>query len=55
MIENIIKSLFGDPSEKKVKEITKLIEKIKTFEEAQKDFNENDIKEKTKAFKALFE
>jgi preprotein translocase subunit SecA len=35
MIEQIIKSIFGDPSEKKVKEITKLVEKIKEFEKKQ--------------------
>jgi preprotein translocase subunit SecA len=55
MIEKIIKALFGDPSEKKVKEITKLVEKIKEFEEQQKAFSEEDIKNKTKEFQALFE
>jgi preprotein translocase subunit SecA len=35
MIEKIIKSIFGDPSEKKVKEITKLVEQIKEFEKKQ--------------------
>jgi preprotein translocase subunit SecA len=55
MIEKIIKALFGDPSEKKVKEITKFVEKIKEFEEQQKNFSEEDIKNKTKEFQALFE
>jgi preprotein translocase subunit SecA len=55
MIEKIIKALFGDPSEKKVKEITKLVEQIKEFEEKQKGFSEEDIKNKTKEFQAIFE
>jgi len=55
MIENIIKSIFGDPSEKKVKEITKLISKIKEFEKIQESFTLNDVQKKTAEFKALFE
>jgi preprotein translocase subunit SecA len=39
MLEKIIKSIFGDPSEKKVREITKKIEIVKEFEEKQKDFS----------------
>jgi preprotein translocase subunit SecA len=54
-IEKIIKSIFGDPSEKKVKEITKLIGKIKEFENAQEKFSLENIKDKTSEFKAKFE
>ena len=55
MIESIIKSIFGDPSEKKVKEITKQISKIKDFEETQKSYSLEDVKNKTNEFKSLFE
>lgn len=55
MIESIIKSIFWDPSEKKVKEITKLVEKIKEYEKNQENFSKEDIKNKTQEFKAKFE
>ena len=55
MIEKIIKSIFGDPSEKKVKEITKLVDKIKEFEKAQEGFSLEDVQNKTTEFKAMFE
>ena len=55
MIEKIIKALFGDPSEKTVKEITKYVEQIKEFEKNQENFSEEDIINKTKEFQALFE
>ncbi len=55
MIENIIKSIFWDPSEKKVKEISRLVEKIKKLEEEQKNYSLEDVKNKTAEFKALFE
>ena len=55
MIEKIIKSIFGDPSEKKVKEITKLVAKIIEFEKKQESFSLEDVKNKTTEFKALFE
>lgn len=55
MIENIIKSIFWDPSEKKVKEISKQIEKIKEFEASQENFSLDDVKNKTNEFKKLFE
>ncbi|MDD3145534.1 MAG: preprotein translocase subunit SecA [Candidatus Gracilibacteria bacterium] len=54
MIESIIKAIFGDPSEKKVKEISKLVEKIKEFEKAQEKFTLEDIQNKTAEFKKLF-
>lgn len=55
MIESIIKAIFGDPSEKKVKEISRLIEKIKEFEKAQENFSLEDVKNKTTEFKSKFE
>ncbi len=55
MIESIIKSIFWDPSEKKVKEITKLVSKIKEIEENQKNYSIEDIKAKTNEFKQKFE
>jgi len=55
MIENIIKSIFGDPSEKKVKEISKQVEKILEFEKDQENYSIDDVKNKTAEFKKLFE
>ncbi len=55
MIEKIIKNIFGDPSEKKVKELTKLVEKIKEIEKSQENFTLEDIQNKTAEFKKLFE
>jgi len=55
MIESIIKAIFGDPSEKKVKEISRLVEKIKEFEKTQESFSLEDVKNKTLEFKKLFE
>jgi len=55
MIEKIIKSIFGDPSEKKVKEIVKLVEKIKEIERTQEKYTIEDVQNKTLEFKKLFE
>lgn len=55
MIEKIIKSIFWDPSEKKVKEISKYVEGIIAFEEKQKDFSLEDVKSKTAEFQKMFE
>jgi preprotein translocase subunit SecA len=54
MIEKIIKSIFGDPSEKKVKEISKLIIEIIEFEKSQENYSLNDVQNKTAEFKAMF-
>ena len=54
MIEDIIRSIFWDPSEKKVKSLKKFVEEIKKFEETQKDYTLEDIKLKTKSFKEKF-
>jgi len=55
MIEKIIKAIFGDPSEKKVKEISKFVDGIKEFEKAQEWFSLEDVKNKTAEFKWMFE
>jgi preprotein translocase subunit SecA len=54
MIEKIIKSIFGDPSDKKVKEITKLVDKINEFEKKQENYNLDSVKNKTSEFKNMF-
>ena len=55
MIEKIIKAIFGDPSEKKVKEFTRMVDKIREIEKSQENFNLDDVQNKTKEFKALFD
>ena len=55
MIDNIIKAIFWDPSEKKVKSYSSVVSQIKEKEKLYKSFSEADIKIKTKEFKALFE
>lgn len=55
MIEKIIKSIFGDPSEKKVKEISKMVERIKEIEKSQEHFTIENVQQKTNEFKKLFE
>ena len=55
MIDDILKKIFGDPSEKQVAEYTKLVEWVHTAEEKFKDFTEADIKAQTAKFQSLFE
>ena len=55
MIEKIIKSIFWDPSEKKIKELTNIIEQIRKSEEKFKNYSLEDIKIKTIEFKKMFE
>lgn len=55
MIEQIIKSFFGDPSEKKVREIKKQVEQIKSIEKNYENFSLEDVQKKTKEFQAHFE
>ncbi len=55
MIEKIIKSIFWDPSEKKVKEITQLVEKINKIEKEYEHFTLENVKAKTKEFQTMFE
>jgi len=55
MLNEIIKKIFGDPSEKKVAYYTKLVEEIHKNEEKFKDFSLEDVKNKTQEYKKLFE
>jgi preprotein translocase subunit SecA len=55
MIDQIIKSIFGDPSEKRVKEISKIISKIHEAETKFEHFNLDDVKMKTAEFKSMFD
>ncbi len=54
MIDKFIHSIFGEPSEKAVKEIKKIIPQIHAAEEQFADFSAEDIKKKTAEFQALF-
>ena len=54
MIEQLIRKIFGDPSEKRVQEISKIISKIHEAEAQFSDFNLDDVKNKTAEFKAKF-
>jgi preprotein translocase subunit SecA len=55
MIEQLIRKIFGDPSEKRVREIAKIIFQIHEAEKQFSEFNLDQIKEKTSEFKSLFE
>ena len=55
MLNEIIKKIFGDPSEKKVAYYTKLVEEIHKNEEKFKNFSLEDVKNKTLEYKKLFE
>ena len=54
MIEEIIKAIFWYASEKKVKQLTKVLTKIKEFEKSQENYTLDDVKKKTQEFKELF-
>jgi preprotein translocase subunit SecA len=54
-IENFIRKIFGDPSEKKVKEITKLVEQIHEYEKNFEHFDLENVKAKTKEYQTMFE
>lgn len=55
MVDNIIKAIFGDPDKKKIKYYQSIVEQIKAKEEEFASFSLDDIKEKTKEFKKMFE
>lgn len=55
MLENLIKSVFWDPDVKKIQRYTKILELVKEKEKQFDKLTENDVKEKTAWFKALFE
>lgn len=54
LIENIIKSIFWDPNEKKINLYKKMLLEFKKKEELYKDFSEQDLKDKTNEFRELF-
>ncbi len=54
MLENLIKWIFWDPSEKKVKIYSKQIEKINEIYESFSNLTLDDVKEKTTSYKELF-
>jgi len=55
MLENLIKSVFWDPDVKKIQRYTKILEQVKEKEKELDKLTEEDVKEKTAGFKALFE
>lgn len=55
ILDDIIKSIFWDPSEKRVREIEKEIKNIAEYEDIFKAYTLGDIKNKTNEFKKLFE
>lgn len=55
MLNKIITKIFWDPSEKKIEKYKKELLEIKKFEEKIKNFTLNDIKNRTKEFKSMFE
>lgn len=55
MIEKIIKAIFWDADEKKIKKYSLVLESIKKAEEKLKDFWLEDVKKKTEEFRKLFE
>jgi len=55
MIDNIIKSIFGDPDKKKLKQYYNIVEKIKEFENEFANFSLEDVKNKTLELKLKFE
>ena len=55
MIEQLIRKIFGDPSEKRVREISKTISQIHEAEKQFSEFNIEQVKEKTAEFKSKFE
>lgn len=55
MIDHIIKKIFWDPSEKKVRILSKQIEKIHNFEKQFQSFSQEDIITKTKEFQKMFQ
>ncbi|MCP4522897.1 MAG: preprotein translocase subunit SecA, partial [Candidatus Gracilibacteria bacterium] len=54
MIEELIKKIFGDPSAKRVQEISKEISLIHEAEKKFEQFTLDDVKKQTAEFKGLF-
>lgn len=55
MLENLIKSIFWDPDTKKINRYKAILEQVKEKEKKFKNFSEDEIKEKTREFKKMFE
>ncbi|MDD3302311.1 MAG: preprotein translocase subunit SecA [Candidatus Gracilibacteria bacterium] len=55
MLENLIKSVFGDPDEKKINRYKKILEQVKEKEKKFKHLTLDDLKSKTEEFKKKFE
>ena len=54
MIDNILRKIFGDPSEKQLAQYSNMLVEIHNQENKFANFNADDIKSKTKEFQALF-
>jgi len=55
MIDNILRKLFGDPSEKQVVEYSKMLAWVHAAEKKFENLSADDVKIKTAEFKALFD
>jgi preprotein translocase subunit SecA len=55
MLEEIIKKIFGDPDEKKVKKYSSIVEEINKKYEEFSNFTLEDVVSKTKEFQNKFE
>lgn len=51
MLEGLLKKIFGDPNEKEIKEIRKIVEKINGFEKDMESLSSTSLANKTKEFK----
>ena len=51
MLEGLLKKIFGDPNEKEIKEIRKIVEKINGFEKTMEGLSSANLANKTKEFK----
>lgn len=55
MLENIMKTLFWDPDQKKIKRYTKIVQEIHQKEQEFSEFTLEEVQQKTLELKALFE
>lgn len=51
MFEGLLKMIFGDPNEKEIKEIRKIVEKINSLEKDMESLSSTNLANKTKEFK----